>query len=390
MFRQHALASVIALVSLAGAAHAATLEELAAQVKAQQAQIDALVAAAEKPAAGSPFANTSVGSYGEANFSHLDGSDDGYDGYRFVLTLGHQFSDKVRAYGELELEHSFLEVDGETQEVEGHGEVELEQLFVEWNYLGEQKLTVGQILVPVGILNETHEPDTFYGVHRNIVETDIIPTTWWEGGVKASGDVVPGLSYDLFLSTGLKTEDGEGDVREARQKGAEALAEDYAYTGRIKYTGVKGLELGLTYQRQTDITQGKSPIGEQDQPADLWEAHVAYQIAAFQLRALWAKWDIDGLDVSEAQHAEQEGWYLEPSYKLLDNLGVFAHFAEVDLAAADTADSKVQQWNYGVNFYPAQRVVLKLDVQDQKLSDAQVAAGEMDADGFLLGVGYSF
>lgn len=359
---------------------APSLENLAAQLKVQQAQIEALSAEIEKKessAGGEWFKNTTVGGYGEANFSHLDGKDDIYDGYRFVLYLGHQFSDTVRLHSELEVEHSFFE------NGEGNGELELEQMYLEWSYLPNQRLSVGQILVPVGILNETHEPDAFYGVKRNIVEDKIIPTTWWEGGIKASGDIMPGLGYDVFLSSGLKTE--EGDLREGRQKGSKAIAEDYAYTGRIKYTGVKGLELGLTYQRQTDLSQGVATIGDADQPADLWEAHVAYQVAGFGVRALWTKWDIDGLDMTEAKHAEQEGWYIEPSYKITEKLGVFARYAERDNAQADAADSKVQQWNYGVNYYLAPRAVFKLDIQDERLPGAGV-----DADGFLLGMGYSF
>lgn len=378
------LVSTLALAALGGLAQADTLEALEAQVKAQQAQIDALAAAVEKAPANDKTAlwsGTTLGGYGEANFSHLDGKDDLYDGYRFVLYLGHQFSDTVRLHSELEVEHSFLANDAGV--AKGSGELELEQMYLEWSYLPGQRLSIGQILVPVGILNETHEPDTFYGVKRNIVEDRIIPTTWWEGGVKASGDIVPGVSYDLFLSSGLKTD--KGNVRDGRQKGSKAVAEDYAYTGRVKYTGFKGLELGLSYQRQTDLTQGKPTIGAADQPADLWEAHVAYQLAGFGLRALWAQWEIDGLDSTTAARAEQAGWYVEPSYKITEKLGVFARYAESDNAKANVVDSKFEQWNYGVNYYLAPRAVLKLDIQDET-----VPGSGTDGDGFLLGMGYSF
>lgn len=378
------LAATLALAVLGGLAQADTLEELAAQVRAQQAQIDALTVAVEQAPANDKAAflsGTTLGGYGEANFSHLDGKDDLYDGYRFVLYLGHRFSDTVRLHSELEVEHSFLANDAGV--AEGNGELELEQMYLEWSYSPSQRLSIGQILVPVGILNETHEPDTFYGVKRNIVEDRIIPTTWWEGGVKASGDIAPGVSYDLLLSSGLKTD--AGNVRDGRQKGSKAVAEDYAYTGRVKYTGLKGLELGLSYQRQTDLTQGKATIGGADEPADLWEAHIAYQLAGFGLRALWAKWDIDGLASSKAAQAEQAGWYVEPSYKITEKLGVFVRYAERDNAMADTADSQFQQWNYGVNYYLAPRAVLKLDIQDET-----VPGGAIDGDGFLLGMGYSF
>ena len=44
-------------------------------------------------------------------------------------------------------------------------------------------MKAGLFLIPVGILNQTHEPDTFYGVERNNVEKNIIPTTCGEGGL---------------------------------------------------------------------------------------------------------------------------------------------------------------------------------------------------------------
>ena len=39
-------------------------------------------------------------------------------------------------------------------------------------------------LIPCGITNEIHEPNTFYGVERNEVEKEICANTRWEGGVQ--------------------------------------------------------------------------------------------------------------------------------------------------------------------------------------------------------------
>lgn len=265
------------------------------------------------------------------------------------------------------------------------GEIELEQMFIEWNYHGKQNLSIGQLLVPIGFLNETHEPDTFYGTKRNPVETAIIPTTWWEGGIKANGLVagVEGLSYNVLVSTGLKAD--KGNLRSGRQKGAKAVAEDLAYTFGLNYRGVAGLETGIAYQLQKDISQGTGQSSE----ATLIEAHVGYTWQGFSTRALYAQWDIDDLAATDAHKAKQEGFYLEAAYKPIDKLGVFARFSAWDNEAADTvvnnADSKKEQWNYGVNYYVAPRVVLKLDIQDQQLPTAG-----LDEDGFSLGVGYSF
>ena len=111
-------------------------------------------------------------------YDGVDAKDDKdeLDLHRFVLFFGHQFTNDVRFFSELEVEHN---VAGEGK----NGEVEIEQAYIEWDYTDNHALKSGVFLVPVGILNETHEPDTFYGVERNAVEKDIIPSTWWEGGV---------------------------------------------------------------------------------------------------------------------------------------------------------------------------------------------------------------
>ncbi|MFZ5561166.1 MAG: porin [Pseudomonadota bacterium] len=399
MFRKHALAVVVA--SLGTVAQAATLEELATQVQAQQAQIEALTAAVEKAPAGKTAADalsrTTLGGYGEAHFYGFENAKDQYDAYRFVLYVGHQFSDKVRLQSELEVEHGLVaDTDVKTCTVSGAtatcntspkpGELELEQMFIEWDYFGQQKLSVGQILVPVGFLNETHEPDTFYGAKRNPVESNIIPTTWWEGGIKASGEIAPGLSYDAFVSTGLTgVTSSSAAIRNGRQKGAKAVAEDLAYTTRLRYTGVAGLDVGVAWQRQTDMAQGA--LAGKDIRGDLLEAHIGYAHGPLSLRTLWAKWNITGLSTG-AKDAEQEGFYVEAGYKVVEKLGLFVRNSQWDNAADDTTHSKKKQWNYGANFWLTPRTVFKLDFQEQE--DRTVAAGSPEEDGFALGVGYSF
>ena len=85
----------------------------------------------------------------------------------------------MRFFSEFELEHSLVK---DTQEgEEAPGEVELEQAFIEYDFDQRNTARAGVFLLPIGILNETHEPPTFYGVERNTVENVIIPTTWWAG-----------------------------------------------------------------------------------------------------------------------------------------------------------------------------------------------------------------
>ncbi len=381
MLKKSLMATLLSAASTITIASDIDISTLQAQLKAQQIQIDALVAASEKPTFSTISSQTTIGGYGEAHYYNYENAAQQYDAYRFVLYIGHKFSDTVRLHSELEIEHALVR-DNPTGAT-NLGELELEQMFIEWNYHGKQNISFGQILVPIGFLNETHEPETFYGAKRNPVETAIIPTTWWEGGIKASGLVagVDGLSYNAVVTTGLKTDNA--NIRSGRQKGAKAVAEDMAYTFGFNYQGIAGLTTGVTYQLQKDISQA---IGQTNE-ATLIEAHIGYTWQNFSTRALYAKWDIDGIatTASYAAKAEQEGHYVEAAYKPIEKLGVFARFSSWDNDAADVADSKKEQWNYGVNYYITPRVVLKLDIQDQVLP----AAG-LDEDGFALAVGYSF
>jgi hypothetical protein len=215
MLKKLALAMLSVSVANMVYANQVDLAQLQAQLKAQQAQIDALVAAAEQPGAtGSAFGNTTLGGYGEAYFKRIDGEKDEFDAYRLVLFVGHTFNDKVRFSSELEIEHAYVK--DNTSGTATSGYVALEQLFLEYQYLPKHRVAAGQLLVPVGILNETHEPDTFYGTFRAPVEREIIPSTWFETGLMASGEIVSGLSYDAMLSSGLKN-DGSKAIKEGRQ-----------------------------------------------------------------------------------------------------------------------------------------------------------------------------
>ncbi|MEK9765788.1 MAG: porin, partial [Thalassolituus sp.] len=147
-----------------------------AQIDELRMQVNALADALDQQASASAGNGVYLGGYGEMHLNLNQGSDNEIDFHRYVLFVGKEFNDKVRFFSELELEHS-LAGDGKP------GEVELEQAYVEVDVADNTQVKTGLFLLPVGILNETHEPETFYGVERNNVEKRIIPTTWWEGGV---------------------------------------------------------------------------------------------------------------------------------------------------------------------------------------------------------------
>ncbi|MCB1610042.1 MAG: hypothetical protein KDI71_24045, partial [Xanthomonadales bacterium] len=304
------------------------------------------------------------------------GDADEIDFHRFVLFFNHEFSDRLRFNSELEIEHA-LAGDGEP------GEVELEQAYIEYDLSPQLRAKGGLFLMPVGILNEVHEPNTFYGVERNPVESRIIPSTWWEAGAALTGEFGDGFGWDAAVHSGLATSAGANyAVRSGRQKVAEAIAKDAAFTARLKYTGIPGLRLSASFQHQQDVTQGADPSAG---AARLFEAHAIWTAGSFGLRALYARWDLDGAGPEAIGADVQDGFYIEPSYKVSPNLGFFARYNEWDNRAGDSADSQWRQADIGVNYWPHANVVLKADYQFQD------GPGDNDGDDRLnLGIGYQF
>jgi hypothetical protein len=331
------------------------------------------------------FGQTRIGGYGELHYNNLDSKQE-IDFHRFVLSFNHDFNDNIHFVSEVELEHA---VSGEGE----NGEVELEQAYLNFT-LGDQMASrAGVFLMPVGILNQTHEPNTFYGVERNPVETYIIPTSWWEGGMDLHGELAPGFSYDLAVTSGLDVPQSGNNaylIRSGRQKVSEARANDPAYTAMLRWTGLPGVELAVSGQYQADVTQGQQGIG-----ATLLEGHAEIRKGPYGLRALYARWDLEDSDVIDASDPaavgrdQQEGWYVEPSvrgslWNIPGEFGAFARYNVWDNNAGASNDTEFRQLNVGVNYWPVPDVVFKFDVQQQ---DNQ---GSDDDNGFNVGLGYAF
>ncbi|MEW5756689.1 MAG: porin [Pseudomonadota bacterium] len=316
---------------------------------------------------------TTVGGYGELLYNNLDSKKE-MDFHRFVLFFNHDFSNRIRLFSELELEHA-LAADGKK------GEVELEQAYVDFQLDDAHAIKGGLFLVPVGMLNETHEPPTFYGVERNSVENAIVPSTWWEAGVGLHGDVAPGLGYDLALTSGLNVAASGADaynIRKGRQKVSYAKADDLAYTARLKWTGMPGVEIAGSLFYQDDLSQTGTDTLE---GGLLTEVHAIVQQGPFGVRALYARWDLDGSGPKAVGADEQFGWYLEPSFRVNGQFGVFARYSAWDTKAGSSADTETKQASIGFNYWPHENVVVKADYQNE--------TGKAN-DGFNLGIGYQF
>ncbi|MEY8213312.1 MAG: porin, partial [Colwellia sp.] len=175
-----------------------TLASLEKRLDETDQKLNATADQIEITANDSVFTNTTIGGYGELHYNNYKDTDAKIDFHRFVLYFGHEFSDSVRFFSEFELEHS-IAGDGKA------GEIELEQAYVEVDINENLTSKVGLFLIPVGIINETHEPPTFYGVERNGVEKNIIPATWWEAGAAINYKISEGLAFDGAITSGLNS-----------------------------------------------------------------------------------------------------------------------------------------------------------------------------------------
>ncbi len=347
---------------------------------------------------------TTIGGYGELHYNSLNDNATKFDGeandlnqadfHRFVLFASHSFNEWIRFASELEIEHS-VAADGDP------GEVALELAWLELDINPRHHIRAGIDIMPVGLLNLTHEPNTFYGVERNPVETEIIPSTWSEATIGAWGELGAGFAYNLYLHSGLAVPtDGDEAFRprDGRKETAEAEDQDAAILGRVIYAGIPGLEVAATVDYQRDYTGTADEI---DADAWLFETHIDWKHASgFGLRALYARWDFGrdtaaGIDPTNFNADTLDGWYIEPAYRFTlgfmpGELGLFGRYQQWDqrnqLGGLDYRFTSMEMFNLGFNYWPHPQVVFKFDAQWQD-ADSPVAR---ESDGINLGLGYQF
>lgn len=378
----------------AEAARAAAAQAQAAAAQAQAAAQQAELASGAIAEVGTQdqgwWSRTSIGGYGELHYE--GGSRDLIDFHRFVLFLGHEFTNSIRFFSEIEIEHAYS---GPNRP----GEVELEQAYVQMDLSPNHHINAGLQLIPAGILNITHEPPTFFGVERNPVEANIIPTTWREGAIGLNGNFgASGFSYNVMLASGLnvpRTGANAFRPRSGRQSVANAVAKAPSFSGQIRYTGIAGIELAASGHYEFDMTQqAGDPITGEDVTGFLFSTHADARFGGFGLRALYASWWIDSVAAELLGRDRQTGFYIEPSYRFAlgnfgfggpSELGFFYRYVWWDNNAGERSlDLDTQQHVFGTNFWPHPNVVFKIDYLLEELGTGA------QTDRWNAGVGFQF
>ena len=400
IFNKKSISMAIATAFFAGNAVAVTVEE---KIELLQQEIESLkdqVQSAKPNNASSGIQslteNTTIGGYGNLNYNNFSGgatAKDQIDLQRLVLFFGHKFNDMVSLKTELEVEHAVTS-SGD------RGEVAVEEAYLDFHFTDKVNAKVGLFLIPAGLLNETHEPPTFFGVERNQIESRIIPTTWREAGVAMYGEVLPALKYQVGVTTGFNARKFDNPlfgIQSAHQEGQLADAEDLSLHAALNYTGINGLLVGGSVFTG-DTGQSEPNIG--NARLTLWDVHTRYQTGNWDLRALYARGHLgDAADITAVTGKNAPsafyGWFVEAANHVWKSgekdFAPFIRYEKYDSQASlpfnsvRVDSSKNNVWTVGANLWATPQVVLKADYQvyDEKDEDR----GDKR---FNLGMGYMF
>jgi hypothetical protein len=347
----------------------------------------------------------SVGGYGEMLYQNFDSTlEDGspnsktdeLDFLRAVVYFGYKFNERFVFNSEIEFEHA-------STDKEGSASVE----FAYVDYLWQEPVNVraGLLLLPMGLINELHEPTVFLGAKRPATEARIIPTTWRESGLGIFGDLGP-FAYRTYVVNGL---DASGftsaGLRGGRQKGSKAKAEDFAWTGRLDYVGTPGLVVGFSGYFGNSGQGLTDEAGTIDVPTGILEGHIDWRWKGLDLRLLGTRARLD--DVARLNDAlmltggdsigeEMVGGYVQVGYDVFTRLKGKSRLTpylrwenlntQAEVPSGFTADPATDTTirTVGIEYKPITQLVVKVDYQDTK-NEAKTGFTQVN-----VGMGYVF
>jgi hypothetical protein len=318
----------------------------------------------------------SIGGYGEFLYQKFDderdnGTDSGRtdqaDQLRAILYFGYKWNDRWLLNTEIEYEHA-----GE--------EVAVEFAYLDYLWRPEANFRAGLVLIPMGFINELHEPTVFLGANRPQTERVILPSTWRENGFGVWGDAGP-LSYRTYVVNGFDASGfTAGGLRGGRQSGSEAKADDLAWVGRLDFTGVPGLLVG-----------GSAYVGGAGQnlaasvDTQIFEGHLEWRWRGLELRALAAQAELDdvaalnaalGFTGTQSVGEKLTGHYVQLGYDVLAGRGgeqaliPYARWEayntqdEVPAGFGASPANDIESLTVGLAYKPFEQLIFKTDYQD--------------------------
>jgi hypothetical protein len=345
--------------------------------------------------------STGLSGYMDFQYRKPEFQDGVLDFRRFVLLVTHQFSDRIRFVSELELEHAFVEGLVEA------GELELEQAYLDFLLSRAFNVRAGILLIPVGIINERHEPPVYYGVERPMVDTILIPTTWFEAGAGVHGELGRGWRYRAYVTSPLNAAlfSVEEGLREGRQKASETNAGRAAATGRVEYVGVRGLTAGASFWAGNSGFEFRPVF---DVPVRLFSADARYARRGMEFRAEFVDISISNADQLNGALTRRigvdpnigegmRGGLLEASHRFYTNprfgeIGAFVRYDKANTQARMPAGAvPLPEFNrdafvVGATYWPEPDIAVKVDYVIARNRSSVIAA----PNSFNVGLGWWF
>jgi hypothetical protein len=299
-------------------------------VGAQNNFIDSNVNSAQKILNTVSNRRVTLGGYAQIDYNqaYIDNqrSNGKLDVHRMVLLTGYKFSDDVSFITEVEFEHV--------------KEVYIEQAFINWKLNDYINFRGGLMLIPMGIVNEYHEPVTYNGVERPNVDKYIVPTTWREIGAGFTGNINEiGLKYQVYVVNGFNGYDGSAKLsgnsglRSGRQKGAESTMSSPNLSFKLDYYGVSNLKVGLSGYLGKTQSSMYSGVALNDNQAlssadstvvgvNMFGADARYKNKGFEARTQYILGNISNASQYNTKLGTNlgsalQGYYVELGYDLL-------------------------------------------------------------------------
>ena len=190
-----------------------------------------------KGSGGSGLAHrTTIHGYGETHWVASEGSDTKVDQHRFVVGVHSKITDWIHLNMEMDFEHAMSELEFEF----GH---------LDFLISPSLNFRVGTVLMPMGNLNEFHEPNNFFTVERPDFHKNLMPSTWQQagGGIYGSkGD----YSYRLYLVNAVSALDESRKFRST----------DFIRKGRSQITGIAVQNMAVTGRIERKTPGGQAGI----------------------------------------------------------------------------------------------------------------------------------
>ena len=382
----------------------AELTQMQQKQAAAPAPVAVAVAAApvvlEAPAPVQPA--TVISGYAELNYNRPTKATQNAqaDVRRAVLGYQHRFDEKTKVVTEIEIEHA-------VSSASDPGEVAIEQAYIEHQITPTWAVRGGLFLMPVGLLNENHEPPSLLGVERNFVETAIIPSTWREGGLQLVGSFDNGLTLQAGISTSFdlnkwdatSAEGRESPLAAIHQELALAKSRDLAMFGAVNWRGVPGLLLGAS----VFTGQATHKQAAVESRITLWDVHARWTPGRWDLSALYTRGSIsntaalnaplvgglsliprsfDGAYVQAGYNAWESGSYRLTPFVRYERFNTARSYADLGQGLTPEASPSERVSTVGANFQLTPGVVVKADVQ--RFGEAR------DQNRVNLGLGWSF